>query len=168
VPESISDTGPILHLQEIDRLPALLSVPPLTLPDLVAAELKARGLGGAVLQKAGIAFRVMPVEAGEWQKAIETARPHRIQPADAQVFVLARLHGFQSLVLTDDLTLRRRLEAHGNEVAGTFGLLVRAYAAGDMARGELDSAVEALIETSSLHLSRPFRAYLHRLLESLP
>jgi predicted nucleic acid-binding protein len=73
-----------------------------------------------------------------------------------------------SLVLTDDLALRRLLESHGATVAGTFGILVRAYSSGRLRRDELEEAVEALFHRSSLHLSRAFRIYIQELLKKLP
>jgi hypothetical protein len=45
VPETISDTGPILHLEEIGNVQILQTVAPLRVPDLVADELEAHGFG---------------------------------------------------------------------------------------------------------------------------
>ena len=56
VPETISDTGPILHLQEIDRLSTLATVAPLLLPDLVVEELGRHGVTAARLTEARIDF----------------------------------------------------------------------------------------------------------------
>ncbi|HEX2642686.1 MAG TPA: hypothetical protein VHU81_06820 [Thermoanaerobaculia bacterium] len=168
MPESISDTGPILHLSEIDRLTALATVQPLVVPDRVEGELSARGIDQPSLSATGIAVRVVPVEAPLWERALAEARPYRIQPADAQIFVLAASNDFSSLVLTDDLALRRLLEGHGVIVAGSFGILVRAYSSRLLQRDELEAAVEALFHRSSLHLSRAFRIYIQDLLNKLP
>lgn len=167
VPEAICNTGPALHLEEVDRLKALNLVAPLFLPDLVLKELEAHGLGAARLREAGITFTVQEVEPLAWRKVIRDVAS-RIQPADAQVFFLARAHQFQSLVLTDDLALRRLLESHGNQVAGTVGILIRAYSAGWISRGEMETAFEALFEKSTLHLSPAFRAYVRKILADLP
>jgi predicted nucleic acid-binding protein len=102
-----------------------------------------------------------------WQEVLTTAGAP-IQPADAQVFVLARDSGFQSLVLTDDLVLRRLLESQGTRVTGTVGVLIRAYSSGRISRADLDSSIAALFDASSLHLSRGFRIYVKNLLETLP
>jgi hypothetical protein len=117
VPDAISDTGPVLHLQEVGRLTALIVVAPLLLPDLVIKELEARGLGTARLREAGIDFVVKTVEPLAWRTVLRDIAP-QIQPADAQVFSLAQVSGFQSLVLTDDLALRRLLESHGGAGGG--------------------------------------------------
>jgi predicted nucleic acid-binding protein len=90
-----------------------------------------------------------------------------LQPADAQVFALAKAERFEKTVLTDDLALRRRIEAQNGIAVGSIGILIRAYRIGQLQRSELDEAIEALFQHSTLYLSRPFRAYIQRLLESL-
>jgi predicted nucleic acid-binding protein len=168
VPETVADTGPILHLHEIGRLEALSTVAPLTLPGLVIAELGARGLGLSDLLRAGITSTVAAVETDDWEQILLETDPPRIQPADAQVFTLVQASRFQALTLTDDLTLRRLLEAKGATVVGSVGILVRAYSSGNLQRKELEESVDALIHDSSLHLSRAFRLYLGQLLIDLP
>lgn len=168
MPEAISDTGPILHLSEIDRLPTLAIVSPLLLPDLVVSELVARELSPQRLEAEGIQTEIVTVETGEWQEILRETELSQIQPADAQVFALARSTGFRLLVLTDDLALRRLLEQNGATVAGSVGVLVRSYRSGRIERGELERSIEALIETSSLHLSRAFRSYIRQILTEIP
>ncbi|MBW8879403.1 MAG: hypothetical protein JF614_31095 [Acidobacteria bacterium] len=163
MPEAISDTGPVLHLQEIGKLATLAVVEPLVLPDLVARELADRHSGATSLQEVGVKFRISPVETSEWQEALRTIGP-KIQPADAQVFVLARAEAFQSLILTDDLALRQILEGHGSKVAGSVGILVRAYASSKLSRKDLGDSFDALTRDSTLHLSWSFRSYLKTLL----
>ena len=167
MPEAVSDTGPVLHLQEIGQLAALHIVAPLLLPDLVAGELSAHGSGAKRLQEAGIDFTVREVEPIIWRTVLGDVAG-QIQPADAQVFSLARASGFQSLVLTDDLALRRLLESHGGPVTGTVGILIRAYTLGSMSRGQMEAAFETLFQESTLHLGRAFRTYLRELLSDLP
>jgi len=166
VPEAISDTGPVLHLQEIGRLTALTVVPPLLLPYLVLKELEAYGLEAARLREAGIDFTVKGVEPLAWRTVLRDVAP-QIQPADAQVFSLAQASGFQSLVLTDDLALRRLLESHGSLVTGTVGLLIRAYTVRSISREQMETAFEALFQESTLHLSHAFRTYVRKLLADL-
>jgi predicted nucleic acid-binding protein len=167
VPEAISDTGPVLHLQEIGKLATLAVVEPLILPDLVSRELAERHSGASSLQDVGVKFRVSRVETSEWQEVLRTIGS-KIQPADAQVFVLARAGAFQALTLTDDLALRQLLERHGCKVAGSVGILVRAYVAGKLSRDDLANSFDALTGDSTLHLSWSFRNYLRALLKELP
>ncbi len=166
--EAIADTGPVLHLHEIRRLESLRIFDRLVMPDLVAEELRAYGLDPSHLGVTALKVTITSVERTEWGPVLSEANQPTIHPADAQVFVLARLSQFQKLVLTDDLALRRRLESQGATVVGSVGVLVRAYTNGHPKRDELESAVDALFTTSTLHMSRAFRTYVRRLLADLP
>ena len=148
MPEAVSDTGPILHLHEIGRLPLLGTLSPLQIPELVGTELDFYRIGPAELERAGIELTVVPIAEPEWKKILLTPGFSRIQAADAQVFAVARSHSFRVLVLTDDLALRRLLEGEGATVAGTLGLLIRTYRAGRLTRGALEGCVDDLLERS--------------------
>lgn len=163
MPETISDTGPVLHLHEMGRLDTLAIVEPLVFPLGVWEELQHRHLDQATLQQAGLRFSIST--AGRDLLKAETLR---LQPADSEVFLLAQEDRFEGLVLTDDLALRRLLEEQGAIVAGSVGILVRAYAAGRLSREGLEQSIEALLEESSLHLSRAFRSYVRKLVTDLP
>jgi predicted nucleic acid-binding protein len=167
VPETVSDTGPILHLGEIDKLTALVTVSPLTVPALVWDELESRGVDRPSLQRAGVEISVKAVEDAEWREILQSRDSPDIQPADAQVFALVRSGRFEALALTDDLALRRLLEGHGATVVGTVGILVRAYTSGKLQRARLEDSIEALFNGSTLYLSRAFRVYLAQLLKDL-
>lgn len=168
MPEAIADTGPVLHLHEIEHLKALRAAGPLLLPELVVEELGRRAISPSLLEAAGLEIILRSPDGSEEAAAREDAGSTLLQPADLQVFALARRAGFRQLVLTDDLALRRLLESRGATVAGSIGLLVRAYASDRMSRSELEESVEALFHESSLHLSRAFRTYVKDLLRRLP
>lgn len=164
MPETISDTGPVLHLHEIGRLDTLVTVEPLVLPVGVWEELQHRSLDRRTFEQAGLLFTV----STRGRDLLPSAEMLRLQPADHEVFLLAQEGHFESLVLTDDLALRRLLEDRGSTVAGSVGILVRAYAAGRLSREGLEHCIEALLEESSLHLSRAFRSYVRKLVVDLP
>ena len=167
MPETISDTGPILHLQEIGRLPLLTAVSPLTLPDLVREELGSYSIHLTDLAKAGLDVVVVPVAESVWTEVLLAPEFSQIQPADAQVFALAQSHSFQALTLTDDLALRKLLEREGAPVVGTIGLLIRAYREGKLDRNALDQCIDDLFDRSTLHLSQGFRTYVRQLVKEL-
>ena len=50
---------------------------------------------------------------------------------------------------------------------GSVGLLVRAYNKALMARADLDHAIDALFDESTLHLSSAFRGYVRKLINDL-
>ncbi len=167
MPEAISDTGPILHLHEIGQLKALNFFTRLTVPGLVADELEFYGLDLDNLGVPELMTGVVRVSEARRRQVLAQRGGPVIHPADAEVLVLAQDDGFQSPVLTDDLALRRRLEANDATVAGSVGILVRAYTMSTLTRPQLESAVDALFTESTLHLSRAFQAYVRRLIIEL-
>lgn len=168
MPKAIADTGPLLHLHEIGRIESLACFDELVLPDLVAQELRAYQIDPARLGVPGLQVTIRRIDKSAWEPIIYLANQPAIQPADAQVFILARESGHQTIVLTDDLALRRRLEKEEISVVGAVGVLVRAYTSGRLKRDELDNALDALFTTSTLHMSLAFRAYVQHLLDNLP
>ena len=166
--EAIADTGPILHLHEIDQLKALTIFSRLTIPDLVAEELRNFEIDPRRLEIAGVMTSVVVVEKDKWETANTETGQTAIQPADAQVFILAQSNQFRPLVLTDDLALRRRLEDKNTTVVGSIGILVRAYTTELLERSELVNAVEALCTNSTLYMSSPFQAFVRHLITNLP
>jgi predicted nucleic acid-binding protein len=166
--EAITDTGPVLHLYEIGRWESLRIFDRLIMPDLVVEELHACGVALSRLKEMGMQIITTVVERKEWTSVLSEFHQPLIQPADAQVFVLARASQFQKTVLTDDLALRRHLEGKGTTVVGSVGVLVRAYKRGKLKRDELESAVDALFHASTLHASHAFKAYVRQLLADMP
>jgi predicted nucleic acid-binding protein len=65
------------------------------------------------------------------------------------------------------MALRRELEFRGALVIGSVGLLVRAYNKALMERADLDHAIDALFDESTLHLSSAFRGYVRKLINDL-
>ncbi len=153
-----------MHIFEIGRAGALRVFDHLLMPELVAEELRGLGIEPLNLGIAGLQVAVEGIERGQWESVSSAPDQLLIHPADAQVFALAQANQFQTPVLTDDLALRRRLEKEMNLVVGTVGLLLRAYKVGYLRRDELESAVDALFVSSTLHMSRAFRAYVRQLL----
>ena len=164
--EAIADTGPLLHLHQIGRLSALRIVERVIIPDLVVRELQAYHVNADDL-KVYIQIHVIPVTRDAWEPLlIDTGQPV-IHAADAQVLALAHTFQFRIPVFTDDLALRQRVELAGGIAVGSVGILVRAYTTGQLTRGELDTAVDALFTESTLYMSKAFRGYVRRLLEQL-
>jgi len=70
VPETVSDTGPILHLHEIGRLPLLAPFSPLAIPNLVQTELDLYDIFAAELARSGIELTVIPVAEPIWKEIL--------------------------------------------------------------------------------------------------
>jgi len=155
-------------LHEISWLNALSIFERLSVPGLVVDELRTYELNPLDLGIETLNVAVVRVNETSRNAVLTDNGFPPIQPADAEAFALAQAEGFQQPVLTDDLALRRRLEAHGAVAVSSVGVLVRAYKTGRLERGELESAADALFTTSTLYLSRAFRAYVRQLLADLP
>jgi predicted nucleic acid-binding protein len=168
VVDAISDTGPVQHLHEIGQIAALAVFDHIIVPDLVAEELRLYGLEPANLGVPKITVSIITVESDRWSAILAEQGITRIQPADPQVVVLAGDETLGSVVLADDLALRRTLEGRGVTVVGSIGILVRAYSLDILDRAQLIDAVDALFTASTLYTSRAFQAYARRLLADLP
>jgi predicted nucleic acid-binding protein len=165
--EAVADTGPILHLHQISFIHALRIVERLIVPDLVMQEWQAYHVDLDAIA-AHVAVNVTSVARADWEPILAQTGQPVIHPADAQVFVVAQAHHFQLPVFTDDLALRQRLEHAGATAVGSVGILVRAYTTAQWTRTELNAAIDALFTTSTLHMSKAFRAYVRQQLEQLP
>jgi len=167
MPDAICDTGPILHLHEINCLKMLGGFDTLRLPDLVVEELRAYHPDLPTLLANNLHTDVIQLPDTEWGEYLNSPDRPSIHAADAQGRALAHADEFRTTVLTDDLALRRRLEQHGATVAGSIGLLIRGHTLEQISYHELTRAVDALFTSSSLHLSRGFRAYVLQLIADL-
>ncbi len=165
--DAVSDTGPLLHLHQIGYERALRIVDRLIVPDLVVQELQAYDEDVHALE-AHMLLSVMPVARADWEPIFRQAGQPVIHAADAQVFALAQAQQWQFPVFTDDLALRQRFEHAGATVAGSVGILVRAYTTVQLTRADLDAAIDALFTTSTLYMSKAFRAYVRQQLKQLP
>jgi predicted nucleic acid-binding protein len=164
--EAISDTGPILHLSEIDTLFCLHIFERLYIPTLVAAELEYFGLHPDKLS-ISTTISVVPVDQRQRESLLQTTTHPPIHPADAEVFILGQDGNFPGLVLTDDMGLRQHLEQQGLLVVGSVGILVRAYHQGIMLYAPLKEAIDALFHESTLYLSPAFQIYVRELIDNL-
>jgi predicted nucleic acid-binding protein len=164
--EAISDTGPILHLFEIDTLYCLRIFERVYIPSLVASELEDFGVE---IDNLSIPTKIVivPVDQRRREQILQSLPRPPIHPADAEVLVLGQDRVFPRLVLTDDMALRRHLEHHGLLVVGSVGILVRAYHQGMLSHTTLSEAINALLTQSTLHLSSAFRIYVRNLIDHL-
>lgn len=165
--DTIGDTGPILHLHEIDAVEALASLRRILIPPLVVAELETFRLTESTLSQAvsPCILEIVPVDEDEARRSLHGASD--LQAADLQVLYLARTTAPGLAVLTDDLALRHHVESAGGAAVGSLGLLIRSYRVGRMSRPRLEELVDRLMTESSLYMSRPFRAYVRSLISGI-
>ena len=159
--EAIADTGPCLHLSDIDCPQCLSVFDRLTIVQGVKKELEDYQVDLSHLDLDVVFLNKAP---GSWRSAMKQTG---LQPADAQVLALAKSRGFSETVLTDDLALRKCVEQEGGGVAGSVGLLVRSYRLGHFELNELLESADRLMSQSTLFMSKPFRTWLRKMLEEL-
>ena len=163
----VGDTGPFLHLHEIDHRFLLRLFPRVEIPPAVAAELASFGLSPGELAVEGL---TVPVRIPSSQALIAIAAQAdepRLQEADRAVLALA-LDVQARTVLTDDLDMREACRRLGITPVGTVGLLFRGFATNQLDRAGLERAIRLLFDESTLHLSPAFRSYILDRLRAIP
>lgn len=162
----VGDTGPLLHLHEINRLPLARLFSSIAIPDAVEAELQRYGIGAAPLAGAGLAIHVATPSSQAADRIRADCAELRLQEADQAVLALA-LDLACPTVLTDDLDLRDAYRRFGITPVGTIGVLFRSWATRQLDRAELERTIRSLFAESSIHLSPAFRAYILARLETM-
>lgn len=167
VPErGVSDTGPILHLAEIDRVDCLSCAEVIFITSQVRAELRQHVVCDTVFESSHDLIQIERVALAEIGKQRVQLQGFRLHTADLSVAALAeRLK--PDVVLTDDLQLRKALETQGHTVVGSVGVMVRAFTRGIINKSELQTSIDESFDGSSLYTSRAFREHVHNILDSI-
>ena len=167
MPETaVTDTGPLLHLAEIGQEHVLGLFERVVASEQVAAEATRHGVLGRVRSALGHHLVIDAVTEGEVSAQHDLLGGRCTHEADLSVAALAA-RTTPDVVLTDDLALRKGLEAQGLEVVGGVGILVRAFRTGRVPKSELQGSLERLLDGSSLYLSKGFRAHVRALLDEV-
>lgn len=164
---AVADTGPLLHLAQIGQEGQLTVFVRVSISRQVQEELARRVVFDQIAVVLGERLVVESVTSPEMNAQRTTLTSFKLHQTDVSVVALAaRL--MPDVVLTDDLELRRGLEAQGYTVVGSVGILVRAYKAGCFSKAELYARLDQLFDGSTLYLSKGFRTHVRHLLDSLP
>lgn len=150
----VTDTGPLIHLAEVDALHLLRTFDTVVVPEAVYEELEAGGVPDAF--EAG-AFEIQSVSA----------------PADAfpeldagETAALVRCEREDYGLLTDDLAARNAASERGIDVHGSIGVLLRAFSRGALNATETKALIRSLEQDTSLYLSSPLLEHAIHLVES--
>jgi len=132
----------------------------------VRAELRRHAVHDAVLQLFDGLIQVERVTLSEIGAQRDRLQGSGLHKADlSTVALVERLR--PNVVLTDDLQLRKALETQGHKVVGSVGVMVRAFSCGIINKAELQTAIDELLDGSSLYTSKAFRKHVHDLLDSI-
>jgi predicted nucleic acid-binding protein len=163
---AVADTGPPLHLAEIEQENQLTIFGLVIISEQVKVELERHGVFDRIAAILGDHLTVESVTQSELDAQRAALSKFRVHQADLSMAVLAARFS-PEVVLTDDLELRKGLEAQGCSVVGSVGVLVRAFEVGRLTKAELQAYLDQLFDGSTLYLSKSFRIYVHRLLDGL-
>ena len=162
----VCDSGPLIHLWQINRWSAFGVFKTIHLAAQVIEEIHKHIGAGQLDNLVSCPWHIHAVSPSK----IETAQSSHplnltLQPADLATLVVAQELA-PDLVLTDDLALRRALEAQEQTPMGSVGILLRAYKTGLLNPEALNQAIDELFVHSTLYLSPQFKLYVRRLIGS--
>jgi predicted nucleic acid-binding protein len=132
----------------------------------VRAELRQQAVHEMVFKSLEDRIHVQRVTLSEITVQRGRLQGYSLHTADLSTAALAgRLK--PDVVLTDDLQLRKALEVHGHKVVGSVGVMVRAFTCGIIGKAELHTAIDELLDGSSLYTSRAFRQHVRDILSAI-
>jgi len=157
---AVSDSGPLTHLWQINSWQALGTFQALHIATRVTQEVHKHVPLEQLETLAGCTLHIHDVPQHAIDDQLQDALLHH---ADVATLVLAQ-QITPEFVLTDDLALRRAIEAQGQTPIGSVGILLRAYKVGLLDTQTLNRAIDGLFVHSTLYLSPSFKSYAQRLI----
>lgn len=148
--EAVSDTGPLIHLSQIDELESLKIVDRLLVPSEVESEFR-KGNSFKKLDELEI-VEVKQVKGKLADNAGALARKYKLDLGEAEAITLAKTEEI-SLLFIDDLDGRRTAVMRGLEPHGSVGILLRAYREGIISKEKAVNKVRELHSDSALYLT---------------
>lgn len=164
--KSITDTGPPLHLNQIDYVRLLEMFETIVISGQVKEELQDLNIWYSLKKEETLHIQEETVNDIEISDEKNRWRDHKLHMADLSVLVLVR-RMMDTLILTDDLELRKAIGSLNRVVIGSVGILIRGYRERKLNMDELHKCVNLLFNDSSLYLSRAFRVRVLKLIEEL-
>jgi len=134
---AVSDTGPILHLTEINFIKSLEIFSSVLIPEEVSNELRKHGI------KIPRSVKIKTLNSQSKDRVKVLTNQHSIDSGEAEAIALA-LQEKASYFLTDDLEARRVAKNYNLETHGTVGVVLRAF------RDKLINKRDAIEKTRSL------------------
>lgn len=138
---AVCDTGPLIHLAEIDALELLETIDELLVPETVYEELTA----------GGISTGFDSIETTRVTADTAAIKDHQLDPGETAALAVAAAKN--AILLTDDLAARDAATAIGVEVHGSLGIIARGYATGRLTQEEAAELMRALQRETSLFLT---------------
>ena len=146
---AVFDTGPLIHLHEINRLELVITVfIMLHLPAQVKREIRNEAII-KFLQQNTTCISVHSVNEPELFAMKEAYSRFQLNLADLAVLsLLPKIK--DAVAVTDDLALRRAIESGGRTAVGTIGILFNGYKRGVIDKPQLVKLLDLTFNDSSL------------------
>lgn len=138
---AVCDTGPLIHLAEIDALELLETIDELLVPETVYEELTA----------GGIPTGFDSIETTRVTADTTAITDHQLDPGETAALAVAAAK--DAILLTDDLTARDAATVIGVEVHGSLGIIARGYTTGRLTQEDAAELMRALQRETSLFLT---------------
>lgn len=147
VNKAVSNTGPILHLTEINFIKAFDIFSIILIPQAVASELRKR--------KAAVPSKVKIYEVkGEWKDMVKILTNQNDLDLGESFAIALSLQEKANYFLTDDLDARSVAREYNLEVHGTVGIILRAFRNGIIDKKNAIEMINRLHSISSLFITR--------------
>ena len=147
-----ADTGPLIHLSEIEAITALDIFKVIHIPELVVDELTIRDLPGYDIIKRD-QFRLVKIIKGCEELSKEMINSHSMGKNDAMILAIT-LQNMGTVILTDDLEVRGIAQIYEIQPVGTIGILLRAFREDILTLDELLEKLGMVIDRSTLFITR--------------
>jgi predicted nucleic acid-binding protein len=147
----VCDSGPIIHLDELNCLHLLEDFQEVLIPDAVQKEIKRyRPLS---LSKLNVPLVFSPGNIPDNARLITLWRVFSLDVGEIEALSLMEKNP-QALLLTDDASARMVAEQMGFKVHGTIGILVRAIRRGQTEAKEVLGVLKEIPSKTTLHIKR--------------
>ncbi len=144
----VSNTGPIMHLFEVDLLKALSAFKEVYIPEEVKNELQKNKVKTALKN-----IKMLKLNAKFKDVAEILTNKFSLDLGEAEAIALA-LQEKADYFLTDDLDARTVANTHGLEAHGTVGVILRAFREKIVDKKTAIEKINQLYTTSSLFITK--------------
>jgi predicted nucleic acid-binding protein len=150
---AVADSGPLIHLHEIGRLPLLGIFQSVHLTGAVWEETIEAGRAQEAALRSAASIRRHCLDPEETRHFVQTNNLSHLQPGELECLFLC-MQVRMPLLLTDDLAARDAAKRLGVRPVGSLGVIIRACHVGRIALPEAEACLERLFQTSSLFVTR--------------
>ncbi len=147
----VCDSGPVIHLDELNCLYLLEDFQEVLIPDAVYKEIKRHC--PLSLNKLNVPFIFSPGNIPDNTRLLTLCRIFSLDAGETEALTLMEKNP-QGIFLTDDASARMAAEQMGFRVHGTIGILVRAIRRAQMEAKEVLDVLKEIPTKSTLHIKR--------------